>query len=114
MQKLGFSSFSVLSLDFENSLFLGLPKHYKNRGFSNYLCFLLLKEKKIGKNNDNWNLWICFLVEKRPFRDAYVIFLKKKFAETPIFIVFWGLRIFLGQVVKKGSFGHPPKKENFD
>ena len=34
VQKLGFSIFCVLSLKFENSLFLGLPKHYKNRGFS--------------------------------------------------------------------------------
>ena len=34
VQKLGFSIFCVLSLNFENSLFLGLPKHYKNRGFS--------------------------------------------------------------------------------
>ena len=34
VQKLGFSVFCVLSLNFENSLFLGLPKHYKNRGFS--------------------------------------------------------------------------------
>ena len=49
VQKLGFSIFSVLSLNFENSLFLGLLKHYKNRGFSSFLCFLLLKEKKTGK-----------------------------------------------------------------
>ena len=49
VQKLGFSIFSVLSLIFENSLFLGLLKHYKNRGFSRFLCFWLLKEKKIGK-----------------------------------------------------------------
>ena len=49
VQKLGFSIFSVLSLNFENSLFLGLLKHYKNRGFSVFLCFVLLKEKKTGK-----------------------------------------------------------------
>ena len=49
VQKLGFPIFSVLSLNFENSLFLGLLKHYKNRGFSNFLCFVLLKEKKTGK-----------------------------------------------------------------
>ena len=34
VQKLCFSIFCVLSLNFENSLFLGLLKHYKNRGFS--------------------------------------------------------------------------------
>ena len=33
VQKLGFPIFCVLSLKFENS-FLGLLKHYKNRGFS--------------------------------------------------------------------------------
>ena len=49
VQKLGFPIFSVLSLDFQNSLFLGLLKHYKNRGFSEFLCFVLLKEKKTGK-----------------------------------------------------------------
>ena len=41
-----------------------------------------------------------FLVQKSPFRDAYLFF-KNVFAETPIFIVFLGAR-FLGQVVKKG------------
>ena len=49
VQKLGFSIFSVLSLNFEKYLFLGLLKHYKNRGFSNFLCFVLLKEKKTGQ-----------------------------------------------------------------
>ena len=49
VQKLGFSIFSVLSLNFENSHFLGLLKHYKNRGFCRFLCFLFLKEKKIGQ-----------------------------------------------------------------
>ena len=49
VQNLGFSIFSVLSLNYENSLFLGLLKHYKNRGFSTFLCFVLLKEKKTGK-----------------------------------------------------------------
>ena len=34
--------------------FLGLLKHYTNRGFSRFLCFLFLNEKK-GKKNDNWN-----------------------------------------------------------
>ena len=52
-----------------------------------------------------------FLVQKWPFRDAYAFF-QKKFAETPIFIVFGGAR-FLGQVVRKGNFGHPPEKRKF-
>ena len=50
-----------------------------------------------------------FLVQKWPFRDAHLFF-KKCFAETPIFIVFLGA-CFLGEVVKKGNFGHPPKNE---
>ena len=49
VQNLVFSIFSVLSYFFGNSLFLGWLKHYKNRGFSRFWCFLFLKEKKIGK-----------------------------------------------------------------
>ena len=39
----------------------------------------------------------------------HMCFPKKKFAETPIFIVFLGTR-FLGQVVKKGKFWTPTQK----
>ena len=35
----------------------------------------------------------------------------KKIAETPIFIVFWGVRAFWTKLSKKGNFGHPPKKK---
>ena len=49
VQKLVFSIFCVLSLNFENYLFFGLLKHYKNRGFGEFLCFLVLKEKKKAK-----------------------------------------------------------------
>ena len=55
VQKLGFSNFCVLSSFFQN-YFLGLLKHYNNRGFSKILCFLLLKEKKKTQKIDNWNL----------------------------------------------------------
>ena len=56
---------------------------------------------------------LSFFGPKWPFRDAYV-FSKKKFAETPIFIVFFGVRAFWAKLSKKGNFGHPPKKdENF-
>ena len=59
VHKIGFFNFQCFKLNFENSLFFGLLKHYKNRGFSNFWVFLLLKEKKTGKTkNDNWNLWI--------------------------------------------------------
>ena len=110
-QKLGFSIFSVLSLDFENSLFLGLLKHYKNRGFGNFWCFLLLKEKKTSKKNDNWNFRILvFLVQKWPFRDAYVYF-KKKVCWNTYFYSVLGCALFGPSCQEKGNFGHPPKKE---
>ena len=94
VQKLGFPIFCVLSLNFQNSLFLGLLKHYKNRGFSWFLCFLLLWGKKKAKKNDNWNFWIwLFFVQKWPFRDSE-LFSTKRVAETPIFIVFFGGALF--------------------
>ena len=40
-------------------------------------------------------------------------FPKHGLLKPPIFIVFWGCALF-GQVVKKGNFGHPPKKEKID
>ena len=46
VQKLGFSIFCVLILNFENSLFGGLLKHYQKQGFQLILVFLLLQEKK--------------------------------------------------------------------
>ena len=48
------------------------------------------------------------MVQKRLFRDAHLFF-KKCFAETPLFIVFWGAH-FLDQVVKKGKIWTPTKK----
>ena len=52
VQKLGFSNFSVLSSFFENSLFLGLLKHYKNQGFSRCLCFCCWQRSKEPKKNE--------------------------------------------------------------
>ena len=49
VQKLGFSIFCVLSLNFENSLFLGLLKHYKIGVSANFCVFLVVREEK-GKN----------------------------------------------------------------
>ena len=46
---MGFSNFCVLSYFLENSLFLGLLKHYKNRGFSRFLCFFVFERKKATK-----------------------------------------------------------------
>ena len=93
--------------------FLGLLKHYKNRCFSKFVSFfLLLKEKKTGKKDDNWNfrIWI-FLVEKWLFRDAYLLFKKRRL--RPLFLLCFGGARFLGRVVKKRNFGHPPQK-HFD
>ena len=106
---MGFFNFCVLSLNFENSLFEGLLKHYKNRGFSKLLCLLLLlKEKKTGKKTLITGIsGFWFFGPKWPFRDAYVVF--KKSVETPIFIVFWGCALF-GPSCQKGNFGHPPPK----
>ena len=45
MQKLGFSIFCVLSLDFENCLLLGLIKHYRNRVSAEFCVFVVEREK---------------------------------------------------------------------
>ena len=66
--KIGFFKFLCFKLIFGKFSVLGLLKLYKNRGFSRFLCFLFLKEKK-GKKSDNWNFWF-FFVQKWPFRDA--------------------------------------------
>ena len=63
VQKLGFSIFCVLSLKFENSLFLGLLKHYKDRGFSRFLFFVVEREET-SKKKDNWNFWIWVFCPK--------------------------------------------------
>ena len=73
-------------------------KHYKI-GFLIFFVFLLLKEKK--KKNDNWNFRFGFLVQKWPFCDAHLFF-KKYFAETSVFIMFWGSQV-LAKWSKKGS-----------
>ena len=50
----------------------------------------------------------AFLVQKWPFRDAHLLF-KKKRPETPIFVVFLGCAL-LGQGVKKGKIWKAAKK----
>ena len=116
VQKFFFSNFCVLSLNFENSLFLGLLKHYKNRGFSQFLWFLLLKKKKKAKNNDNWNFWFgFFLVQKWPFRDAHLFFKKNllKPLPPPIFIVFFGCALFGPSCQKREILDtHQNKRKN--
>ena len=54
-----------------------------------------------------------FFVQKWPFRDAYLFF-KNWFAETPIFIVFWGCALSGPSCQKRQFLDTPPKKGNFD
>ena len=43
----------------------------------------------------------------------HICFPKKTLLKPLFYSVFWGAR-FLGQLSKKESLGHPPKKEKFD
>ena len=80
--KIGFFNFQCFKLFFWKFSFLGLLKHYKNRGFSNF--GVVEREENRPKKCDNWNLGILvFLVQKWPFRDAHLLS-KKKGPETPI------------------------------
>ena len=109
VQNLVFSIFSVLSYFFENSLFLGWLKHYKNRVSADFGVFCFWKRRNRQKK-DNWNLQILgFLVQKRPFRDTQLLFKKRPW--NPYFYsVFW-VRAFWAKVSKKGNFEKPPKKK---
>ena len=70
VQKLGFSIFSVLSLNFEKFLFLGLPKHYKI-GVSAILCvFIAEREENRQKKMITGISGFGFFVQIWPFRDA--------------------------------------------
>ena len=83
--KNGFFNFQCFNFFFWKFSFLGLLKHYKNRGFSNFGVFWLLKEKKIGKKNDNWNLWILFFWSKNGRFVTHNCFSKKK-GLKPLFL----------------------------
>ena len=109
-----FSIFSVLSLNFENSLFLGLLKHYKNRVSAIFWGFLLLREKKIGQKYDNWNLWILVFWSKNGSFVTHICFSTKKCLKPCFYSVFW-VRAFWAKVSKKVKFEKPArKKENSD
>ena len=51
-----------------------------------------------------------YRIATKPTKSSLLCFFKKKFAETPYFIVFWGCAFFGPSCHKKGSFGHPPQK----
>ena len=53
-----------------------------------------------------------FFVQKWPFRDAYLFF-KNWFAETPIFIVFWGCALSGPSCQKRQFLDTPPQKRKF-
>ena len=107
--RIGFFNFLCFKFKFWTFSFLGLLKHYINRVSANSYVFVV--EGKENRQN-----MICgipgLFFQKWPFSDGY-LFLRKCLAETPILIVFWGARFF-GQVVKKGKFWTPTKKEKVD
>ena len=110
MQKLGFSIFSVLSLNIEN-YFLVFQSTIKIGVSAIFCVFCCWKRRKQAKN-DNWNLWILvFSVQKWPFRDAHL--LSKKRAWNPYFHSVFRVRAFWAKLTKKGNFGHPKKKTIF-
>ena len=68
--KIGFFKFLCFKFTFLN--FFGLPKHYKNRGFSKFLVFFVVEREE--KNQKIMITEISgfgfFLSNKWPFRDA--------------------------------------------
>ena len=51
---------------------------------------------------DNWKFWICFLVQKWPFRDAHLFF-KNWFAD-------WGCTLFGPRCQKRENLDTPKNK----
>ena len=113
VQKLGFPIFSVLSLNFENSLFLGLLKHYKNGGFQQIFVFCVVEREENKQKKDNWNLWIWdFWVQNGRFV-THICFSKKR-PWNPYFIVFFGCALFGPGCQKREILDtHPKKKKIF-
>ena len=109
VQKLGFSNFSVLS-SFLKWSFLGLLKHYKNRGFSRFLCFFVVEREEKRQKNDNWNFWICFC-PKMAVSWRITVFPKMP-CWNPYFYSVFGCALS-GPSCQKGNFWTPPKKKKF-
>ena len=82
-------------------------------GFSKIFGFLLLQEKKKAKTKKTGISEFGFFVHKWSFRDAHLFF-NKCFAETPIFIVFFGGVLFGPSCQKRESLDTHPKKEKID
>ena len=113
VQKMCFSNFCVLSQFLENSLFLGLLKHYKNRGFSRFLCFFVFEREKRQEKNDNWNFWIWIFLSKNG-RFVTHNFFPQKIGWNPYSYSVFGCA-FSGPRCQKSNFWIScQKKENFD
>ena len=112
VQKLGFSIFCVLSLNFEKYLFRGFAKNTIKIGVSaNFGVFVVEREEKGKKNKMITGIsGFGFFIQKWPFRDAK-LFSKKWVAETPIFIVFFGCALFWPSCQKREILDTHQKKK---
>ena len=106
---MGFFNFLCFKLKFWSFSFLGLPKHNRNR-VPVIFMFLLLKEKKTGKRNDNWNFWSWVFGPKMAVSWRKSV-LQKIPCWNPYFHSVFEGAFFFGQAVKKGKFGHPQKRK---
>ena len=91
--KNGFFNVQCFKLIFWKFSFLGLLKHSKNRGFSNFWGFLVVEREEIGKKMitgiyEFWFFWSKMAVSWRT-----TAFPKKR-ARNLYFIVFFGFRLF--------------------
>ena len=81
-------------------------------GVSAIFVFFVVEREETGKRNGNWNFWILVFCSKNGRFVTHMFFFKKKFAETPIFIVFLGCAL-LGPSCQKREIldTHPKKKK---
>ena len=91
------ANFPSVSLTFVNYLFSGFPKHYKDRGFSIFLCFCCFKDKN---KNDSWIFWSCVFSNNGCFVRINC------FQKVPC----WTLPppfLYSGPSCQKGNYGRP-------
>ena len=101
---------SLFKFNFWKLSLLCLLNPCKTRGFSIFLCVLLLKEKKRQKIIIRIS-GFGFFGPKMAVSWRF-LFSKNWFAETPISIVFWGCALF-GPSCQKGKFWTPPQTREF-
>ena len=90
--------------------FLGLLKHYKNRGFSRFLCFLFLKKKK-GKKKMITGIYEFGFFWSKNGRFVTHNFFPKKIAWNPYFYSVFGCA-FSGPRCQKRQFLDTLSKKN--